>query len=172
MDLELLKNNNYTISMHLYDNIKLTNVDVFLKAYVNNNYLFSYKDDDNNFLTFNIPYNKFNNLLNNIFLEYLISNKNKWKLLFNMKTVKTTYSCVYHLNVNITKLDDIINMNSITDRLLLDNLINKKNKVKLDVSGNKLNIISDNLLTIDDIKKYNNKKLFLYQKNIKKNERY
>ena len=172
MDLELLKNNNYTISMHLYDNIKLTNVDVFLKAYVNNNYLFSYKDDDNNFLTFNIPYNKFNNVLNNIFLEYLISNKNKWKLLFNMKTVKTTYSCVYHLNVNITKLDDIINMNSITDRLLLDNLINKKNKVKLDVSGNKLNIISDNLLTINDIKKYN-KKLFLYQKKkYKKNERY
>ena len=169
MDLELSKNYDYTISMHLYySNIKLTNVNVFLKAYVNNNYLFSYKDDDNNFLTFNIPYNKFNNLLNNIFLEYLISNKNKWKLLFNMKTVKTSYSYVYHLNVNITKLDDIINMNSISDRLLLDDLINKKNKVKLNVSGNKLNIISDNLLTIDDIKKYN-KKLFLYQKkNIKK----
>ena len=87
------------------------------------------------------------------------------------KKIKTTYSYVYHLNINITKLDNIINMNSITDRLLLDNLINKKNKVKLNVSGNKLNIISDNLLTIDDIKKYN-KKLFLYQKKYKKNERY
>ena len=168
MDLELPKKYDYTISMHLYSTIKSTNVDVLLKAYVNNSFLFSYKDDNNSLNTVTIPCNKFNNLLNNIFLEYLISNKNKWKLLFNMKTIKTTYSRVYHLNINITKLNDVINMNSITDRLLLDNLINKKNKVKLNVSGNKLNIISDNLLTIDDIKRYN-KKLFLYQKkNIKK----
>ena len=104
MELELPKNYECTISMHLYSTIKSTNVDVFLKAYVNNSFLFSYKDDNNSLNTVTIPCNKFNNLLNNIFLEYLISNKNKWKLLFNMKTIKTTYSCVYHLNINITKL--------------------------------------------------------------------
>lgn len=167
MDLELSKSHDYTISMYLHNiNSNITNI--FLKVYMDNYYIFSYKDINNNSSTINIPCNKFNNLLNNIFLEYLISNKNKWKLLFNLKKIKTTYSHVYHLNVNITKLDNIINMNSITDRLLIDNLIHKKNKVKLDVNGNRFNVISDNLLTIDDIKKYN-KKLFLYQKkNIKK----